>query len=106
MDLTSEASPGAPASSGSTSTPKNWIRPINFRSKIWNHMQHDEKKTEVKCDHCPQLFSFKAGGTSTLQRHLEKVHFIILKKTTAASDTDDGAKEHQTTIPAAFFKYA
>ena len=66
------------AASSTPSRTKKWFRPPTARSIVWKHMQHDEKKTLVKCDHCPRTFKFNTGGTSTLRRHLNNVHRLNL----------------------------
>ena len=100
--------PRAPSSSPTTPEServKKWFRPTNNRSAIWKHMQHDEKKTLVKCDHCPRTFAFITGSTSTLRRHLENVHFENLAdpEIDKAPNKDKGPR--QLCIKAAFAKY-
>ena len=77
--VTATGTTAAGSSASPSPSATRWIRPLTFRSQIWNHMKHDATKSKVKCDHCPQIFTFTAGGTSTMARHLEKIHNLTFK---------------------------
>ena len=61
-------------------TNEGWYRPIGarYRSEVWKYFKLNNSKTKTKCDRCPTIL-VRAGGTSTMVKHLAAIHFINIE---------------------------
>ena len=60
-----------------TTTNEGWYKPTGnrYRSEVWKYFKLNESKTKTKCERCPTIL-VRAGGTSTMVKHLANIHFI------------------------------
>ena len=61
----------------SSTTNEGWYQPTGarYRSEVWKYFKLNKSKNKTKCEKCPTIL-VRAGGTSTMVKHLANIHFI------------------------------
>ena len=71
-----------------------WIKPpAIYKADMWKHFKMSRDRSKTKCVYCEGVFSYSSSGsTSTMTRHLARLHPTISLKCTKAEKVEKQSK--------------
>ena len=78
------------------------------QSEVWKHFKKLTQERKAACKHCPKHLALNGSTTTSLIRHLENIHKIVLKRkndkeihedeTNELNDDEDGTKKPKIVV--------